>query len=467
MSRLNYLVIMMDSGVEDEVFVPVQFDEIFEITREDCLHVLKSSYASEKNRTFPVFGIRDMVKLRDNGNFCVDPSLWSVPAPFPFVCRAETDEQVIQWLTSRVPVLELLWSESRKCPDCSILVVGGSVVSAVCDSELNDVDIVFVGSCEAATQLLLHLGQVIENMEAEGTEEVYWSCTRSQRLISFSGLGVTLQFVICCFESVGAALINCDIGASAVGVTDEGKVVCLYEGAFCLATGCIPVDASRRSFSYDDRLCKYWRWKGFTLLLPGLSPIASSFDIGSMKFEFTDSGLTFTSTHCCETAGYDVGKSNLALLVEGNFKLIRATGATFGAVISDPVVLYDHVIELGLTYRAPSLLEGIHDFELFQSICENVKTFNNIARLELDKRKQEVLMGFQNISWSKRFDRIKDDPRNWYGPDSYYRISVGVPDYTFWVLKQLFPVEIVFVVCFWLIQSDVVFDLNVFLNIKY
>jgi len=167
----------------------------------------------------------------------------------------------------------------RSVFDHGFLLAGGLVCNLLQGIPIGDVDLdLFAPGMEPADaeKQFLALVADLKARELVGENTIIdrtlncitaFSCEDTCRMYRMAS--IELQLICRAYTTVTQVLFSFDLAPSAVGWDGE-KVYFTPEAAYAHATGAFVPDITKRRRSFEDRISKYVRDKGFWLVLPGV-----------------------------------------------------------------------------------------------------------------------------------------------------------------------------------------------------
>jgi hypothetical protein len=114
-----------------------------------------------------------------------------------------------------------------------------------------------------------------------------------------------VQLILRCFRTIHSILAGFDLGAPAVA-TDGREIYFTVRGAWCNHYKMEIVNPAYSSTTYDQRLRKYFRDKGYAVAFPGMKPFADEkkIQLNFISIELTRSHKMFGVGHIYLNEGY-------------------------------------------------------------------------------------------------------------------------------------------------------------------
>ena len=157
-----------------------------------------------------------------------------------------------------------------------VVFAGGSVVSALTESEVGDVDIFLTCALEDATTALTQIYDAVRNLETHTRSNQYkLLVTRSKHAMTmfrvYDGklIGLPIQVILSVYENVGHLLSTFDVDSCAVALIPGKGVYCTPRCLRALRCSVNVFDSDLEGPTYCQRLEK-WDARGFQIALPGL-----------------------------------------------------------------------------------------------------------------------------------------------------------------------------------------------------
>lgn len=162
-------------------------------------------------------------------------------------------------------------------PD-NLFLCGGALVSAMSGEPINDYDIFFCcKDYKEAESILDHclkyIYTVYQDKEGHGYQKIDVGISQGVITVKYFLTGydkwITVQFIRRVYENPFQMLSGFDFWACQHGWNSKMGYFTIPTGAFSLASMSFPVDTTKRSFTYEHRLEKYFK-RQFRILLPGV-----------------------------------------------------------------------------------------------------------------------------------------------------------------------------------------------------
>lgn len=179
-----------------------------------------------------------------------------------------------------------------------IVFAGGSVVSALTQCGVGDVDIFLTCALGEATTALAKIYDAVRNLDAESKQKHYQLLvTRSRHAVTIFRvcdgklLGLPIQIILSVYKNVGHLLASFDVDSCAVAFVLGKGVYCSPRCLRALRHSVNVFDSDLEGPTYCQRLEK-WDARGFQIALPGLvlQRISRSIREG-IFYRLTTSGL--------------------------------------------------------------------------------------------------------------------------------------------------------------------------------
>jgi hypothetical protein len=241
-------------------------------TREAVAAVLTHDFLARHDKKWPLVLEAELFALSDA--IQKDPFRWDSNIK---VCgrkgARELKRDFVDTLLKTFPLLSVVLEAGGD----HVIVAGGSLVTALSGvgRRSSDADFFFVGqTVEEARSLLERLVAMIVALDPERSK-VYLSRNAVSVSVSSARPGRygrevrVYQFILRNYASVSHVLGGFDISCCGVGWSPKTGLVATPLAALSLAMGCVFVDVSRRSPSFEMRLLKYAEDKGMDVVFPG------------------------------------------------------------------------------------------------------------------------------------------------------------------------------------------------------
>ena len=179
-----------------------------------------------------------------------------------------------------------------------VVFAGGSVVSALTQSEVGDVDIFLTCPLGEATAALTRIYDAVRNLAAQAKENQYkLLVTRSRHAVTMFRvcdgklIGLPIQVILSVYKNVEHLLSSFDTDSCAVAFIPGKGVYCTPRCLRALRYSVNIFDSDLEGPTYCQRLEK-WDTRGFQIAVPGLIPERVSRSIKEGVFcRLTKSGL--------------------------------------------------------------------------------------------------------------------------------------------------------------------------------
>ncbi len=301
----------------------------------------------------------------------------------------------------------------------------------------------------------------------------------SQGCVTIECERVKIQFIRRIYKEPSQILLGFDIWACQHGWNPEIGYFTIPTGALSLAINAFPIDTTKRSFSFSNRLFKYYRVKQFDILLPGVDTSKS------------DNIITPDGTFIVKCANGIVNLGESVYLGNKQGACLLGCIATNYRIYSDdfeskwPGLRQDYeadykyngrLIELGMlslvTFKTSSPRKIFYMTQNnISRACkyrfEITRNFSKIYRITNAEKELFSILSDKNKRWKTdnpgsqgfgTFNPIDTSPRKWYGYDrpAYY---IGIhPDnfiaiYECWVKSNVWqgvPRDIFRFICKWI-----------------
>ena len=159
-----------------------------------------------------------------------------------------------------------------------VVFAGGSVVGALTQTEVGDLDIFLTCPLEEATAALTRIYDAARSLEAETKQNQYrLLLTRSKHAVTIFRVcdgqlrGLPIQVILSVYKSVAHLLSSFDVDSCAVAYVPGKGVYCTPRCLRALRHSVNIFDSDLETATYCHRLQKYDA-RGFQIALPGLIP---------------------------------------------------------------------------------------------------------------------------------------------------------------------------------------------------
>lgn len=240
--------------------------------------LLSVDWFARKFQDWRLVPLPDVIRLRTKLQEAVSPedvqmfdteNLLFVPPPCPPPASLTSTDDVIALIQKEFPMVQQLLETFRG----HLMLAGGSLCSAVLMREMHtnekyeeesddvDADFFFVDVIEErANQMLDEIGALC--LRADPNARRYANKLVTTLVVHYK----VYQFVHRIYPTPLHVIGGFDLGPSMLFYDGQQVYTNLF-GAFCIATGVIVGDVSRRSPSYESRITRYMHEKGLGLLL--------------------------------------------------------------------------------------------------------------------------------------------------------------------------------------------------------
>lgn len=351
-----------------------------------------------------------------------------------------------------------------------LLVAGGAVVDSLLKGQaplVCDCDLFFVGVDE--TNVMPLLTKIMTAFEGQENCTFY----RSSHCVTVNVNGTVYQFIQRLYPFPDQVMGGFDIAAAGVGWTPASGVVATPLAAFCIVYGIVIADISRRSPTWELRLCKYQR-KGFTVIFPSIQRQSGwggyhELNVGMLTMTTWHMSLTTKASLSDEPkSDYGFGKElldpparmmkvllyrNILMACAGKPQNMTLHAATFAELLNEPSVCT--IEELKSVFEERALRRrgfNLHllcryerwygkDFDAFllakvanQEVEIRAITNRLVERVQLvfdeavraSSKPLEWITKNPGRQWTSSFQPIESNARSFYGK-CYSPFVVGLP----------------------------------------